>query len=172
MAALQISVISQTEFCIKQAQNALGIKLARPEIHFNVRGRAAGQFRYRRRFGKIIEPELRFNMTLLQDNEDAFLAEVVPHEVAHYVAYSHYGSSIKPHGPEWKGIMVAIFQCAPKVTHKFDVVAKPRRTFVYQCECDGKVHQLGVTRHRRILSNTARYLCRVCQTELSQMVPA
>lgn len=39
------------------------------------------------------------------DKSDALVQEVLCHEAAHIAAHHLYGSSIRPHGPEWKALM-------------------------------------------------------------------
>ena len=39
------------------------------------------------------------------EESDALVQEVLCHEAAHVAAHYLYGSSIRPHGPEWKALM-------------------------------------------------------------------
>lgn len=162
----QQAVIKQTRTCIQQAELALEGQFSCPEISFKLRGKAAGQFRYHKRYGKVFEPELRFNALLLEQNYLEFLAQVVPHEVAHFLAYTVFGTGIKPHGKEWRLIMEGIFKCDARVTHEFLVESKKGQTFEYRCHCENTKHQLGIIRHRRIMRGQARYLCRHCNSSL------
>jgi predicted SprT family Zn-dependent metalloprotease len=49
---------------------------------------------------------ININSILLQEHEE-LLKEVVCHEVAHVVAYLRHGKRALPHGREWKQFMVA-----------------------------------------------------------------
>lgn len=41
----------------------------------------------------------------VREESDALVQEVLCHEAAHVAAHHLYGSSIRPHGPEWKELM-------------------------------------------------------------------
>jgi predicted metal-dependent hydrolase len=41
----------------------------------------------------------------VREESDALVQEVLCHEAAHIAAHHLYGSSIRPHGPEWKALM-------------------------------------------------------------------
>jgi predicted metal-dependent hydrolase len=42
----------------------------------------------------------------VREESDALVQEVLCHEAAHIAAHHLYGSSIRPHGPEWKSLML------------------------------------------------------------------
>jgi SprT protein len=44
---------------------------------------------------------------LLLENQQAFIDEVVPHELAHLLVWKHFGR-VAPHGKEWKWMMEAV----------------------------------------------------------------
>ena len=79
--ALIETLLARVEACFVQAETRLGRTFPRPQVHCNMRGRAAGSAR-------LQTWELRFNPTLYQANQQAFLREVVPHEVAHLLVYA------------------------------------------------------------------------------------
>ena len=72
-----------------------------PEISFDLRGMAAGQANYR-------ENKIRLNRELLKKHEIDFIEQTVPHEYAHLVAYRKFGKRIRPHGKEWRSVMLAL----------------------------------------------------------------
>jgi len=47
---------------------------------------------------------IRIAQFVLEDS-DALVQEVLCHEAAHLAAHHLHGSSIRPHGPEWKALM-------------------------------------------------------------------
>ncbi|MBS1201819.1 MAG: hypothetical protein H6R22_328 [Chromatiaceae bacterium] len=126
---------------LRQAADWLGIRMPEPEICFDLRGRTAGQVR----FGRGRPCMIRYNLVLLRENTDAFLAETVPHEVAHLIAFARYGSRIRPHGSEWRAVMEYLG-------------AEP-----YHCGC--RNHRLSSIRHNRVLAGYT-YLCRRCSGPL------
>ncbi|WKE65138.1 SprT family zinc-dependent metalloprotease [Gallaecimonas kandeliae] len=140
--------------CFERAEARFGRLFKRPGVSLDLRGRAAGQAH----MGKGL---LRFNKALYQDNRQAFLDEVVPHEVAHWLAWQLHGSRIRPHGIEWQALMVELFGLAPKRTHDFEL---KERTFTYHCRC--RQHQLSVRRHNKVQRGDGQYQCRYCGQQL------
>jgi SprT protein len=127
------------------------------EIRFDLRGKSAGQVRIRPR-GRYL---IRYNLELLRRGGTDFLTRTVPHEVAHVIAHHRYGSSIQPHGPEWRAIMHDLGADASRC-HNYDVSGLTQRRlsyFDYQCGCMS--HRLSSIRHNRIAKGQ-RYLCRRC----------
>ncbi|WP_115717280.1 SprT family zinc-dependent metalloprotease [Gallaecimonas mangrovi] len=141
------------EACFVEAERQFGQAFPRPAITLDLRGRSAGQ-------AHMGKKQLRFNRTLYKANQAAFLAEVVPHEVAHWLAWQLYGGRIQPHGKEWQQLMQNLFGLHPKRTHDFDIQEK---TFTYHCHC--RQHQLTIRRHNKVLRGE-KYLCRYCKGAL------
>jgi SprT protein len=128
-----------------------------PRVLFDLRGQAAGQFRV----CAAGEPTIRYNRQLLARHEAEFLAQTVPHEVAHYLAYLRFGRGIRPHGREWQQIMQGL-GADPRRCHDFDVTdlaARRVRRHLYHCRCGE--HALTSIRHHRI-QRGASYVCRGC----------
>ena len=129
-----------------------------PTISYDLRGQSAGQANYRHNV-------IRLNRELLEKYTTDFIDQTVPHEFAHLVAYRVYGSRIKPHGNEWRSIMVAL-GATPSRTHKYEA-SKTRhlKKYMYKCNCQGKQHELTSIRHNRVRRG-AGYLCRACKSVL------
>ncbi len=161
MMPLQRQAKAQTLELLLQAQDQFKIRLPEVRITFDLRGRSAGMLRLPRSGAAVI----RYNAQLLTENDPQFIAQTIPHEVAHLVAMTLHGRGIRPHGAEWKAVMEA-FGAAPERCHQFDVSRPSRRRlrrFTYQCNC--REHQLSSIRHNRAQRGT-RYLCRHCKTSL------
>ena len=107
--------------------------------------------------------EIKFNRTLLLENSDEFIHQVVPHELAHLIVYQVFGR-VKPHGQEWQAVMTQLFNLPADTCHKFDVESVQGKMFAYQCEC--QTHYLTIRRHNRIQRDKIAYLCRKCQGKL------
>ena len=106
---------------------------------------------------------IKFNRTLLLENSDEFIRQVVPHELAHLIVYQVFGR-VKPHGQEWKAVMTQLFNLPADTCHQFDVESVQGKMFAYQCEC--QTHYLTIRRHNRIQRDKIAYLCRKCQGKL------
>ena len=131
-----------------------------PETAYDLKGQAAGQANYR-------ENRIRFNRDLLEKYTHEFVNQTVPHEFAHLVAYRKFGRTIKPHGLEWKSVMIAL-GVEPERTHGFKVAPSRRlKRFVYRCECPDSAYELTSIRHNRIQRGGV-YLCKKCQSPLQQ----
>ncbi len=159
---MQQQVIAQVQACLLIAANQLNKNFAMPTITFNQRGKIAATAR-------LQTNEIRFNPVLLADNLSEFLAEVVPHEVCHLLAYQLYGR-VKPHGKEWQQLMRQVFNTQPHTYHKMNVAKVAGKTFNYRCEC-GPV-ALSIRRHNKVKKGKQQYICRKCQTILSPQLHA
>lgn len=153
-----------TEYWIGRAREITGAsarRLSVPEVHFDLRGRAAGQTVFARRTRRC---HIRLNRRLLASHPTQMLEQTVPHEVAHVVIYRLHSHRVKPHGPEWKALM-----------HAFGVDASPCHTlpaepsrqlkrYRYVCRCDEPVWLTSI-RHKRARAGTD-YICRSCGARL------
>lgn len=138
--------------------------IPRPLIRFDLRGRAAGQVRIH----QARTWEIRYNPTLLAQNPEDFLAQTLPHEVAHLVVYRLFGRQIRPHGPQWRAVMT-FFGAPPERCHRYDltgVSTRSVRRYDYRCGC--RVHRLSSIRHNRIGAGGV-YLCRHCGEALTRV---
>lgn len=146
----------KVENCYLQAESKLKRHFIRPKVSLTQRGKSAGSAR-------LQQNELRFNATLLQENVDHFILQTVPHEVAHLLVYQLYGRT-KPHGNEWKNIMIGVFNRPPEVTHHYNVTNVEGKRYVYRCGCQD--HSLTVRRHNNIQRQKTTYICQRCRETL------
>lgn len=150
-------VIQKVEQCISHASAYFEQRFHSPKISFKQRGKIAG-------CARLQLNELRFNPVLLSDNVDAFLEEVVPHEVCHLLAYTLFGK-VRPHGKEWKSLMLKLFNLKGQTYHQMDVTKVKGKCFNYRCEC-GPI-ELGIRRHNKVIRGKQSYICRKCRTPLT-----
>lgn len=123
-----------------------------PKVNFNQRGKIAG-------CARLQMNELRFNPILLDDNVDAFLKEVVPHEVCHLLTFKLFGK-VRPHGKEWQNLMQMLFDLEGQTYHQMDVTKVKGKIFHYECGC-GPI-ELSIRRHNKVVRNKQTYICRKC----------
>jgi SprT protein len=155
--------------------------LPTPQVDFSLRGKAAGQARWSlvpaARKGSPHNPvhqldhhrphlSLRFNREAYDLAPDWVLQQTVPHEVAHLITRLRWGTSVRPHGPEWQSVMRDCFGLVPKRTHSIPLTAARRvaARFRYVCAC--REYQLTRIRHHRILRGQQGYACPHCRAPL------
>ena len=156
---LEYLVLDKLSALQKEVRRVFGVTV-NPEIAFDLRGRAAGQANYQK-------DKIRFNRDLLEKYTDEFVSQTVPHEFAHLVAYTKFGRRIRPHGAEWKSVMIAL-DVKPVRTHSFEVMpARRLKRFPYKCNCPGLLHELSTIRHNRIQRGRL-YICKKCGKALWQ----
>ncbi|SHE57753.1 SprT protein [Modicisalibacter ilicicola DSM 19980] len=131
--------------------------LPRPPAWLDLRGKCAGQAHFGR-------SGLRFNPVLLGENRLAFLVEVVPHEMAHWLVHHlEGGEAMRPHGREWQGVMRGLYGLEPRATHRFDTRTASPAPHRYACAC--RSHYFSKRRHR--LAHAGKhYVCRQCRQRL------
>ena len=157
LTPVQQQILTRIEDCYQQAEIYFKRPFARPLTQFTLRGRSAGT-------AHLQQNRLRFNPVLLRENSEAFLAEVVPHEISHLLCFQLFGKT-KPHGREWQSIMLKLFKVSPNTTHSFDTQSVKGKDFEYRCAC-GPV-RLSIRRHNKVLRGETRYLCKRCHTHLT-----
>lgn len=150
--ALQQAVMRCLREKLQLANQRLGTHYTEPVISYRQRGTSAGTAWLR-------EWEIRINPVLLLENGQAFIDEVIPHELAHLLVYQRFGKTA-PHGAQWQWIMSQILDVAPHRTHRFSTHSVSGKTFSYRCDC--QTHQLTLRRHNRVARGESEYRCRQC----------
>lgn len=103
------------------------------------------------------------NLTLMQENEDEFMRETIPHEVAH-IFQMHINDRSPSHGTLWKRLMRQ-FGIKPQRCHSYDTTKSGRntKTYLYMCAC--RPHRLSNLIHNRIVKGQKRS-CKRCKRVL------
>ena len=131
---------------------------AQIEVGFRLCGHAAGTASHK-------PPAIQYNATLLEKYKSDFIDSIVPHEVAHLVVHALYKKRVKPHGREWKEVVVRLGG-RPDATHEFETSAARRlRRYYYECGCEA-LHPFIAKSHRRARNGAVRYTCRKCKERL------
>jgi SprT protein len=151
-----------TRHFIREAQGIFSRRFEPVAVLFDLSGTSAGMFKVQGRHCCI-----RYNPWIFAGHFEEHLADTVPHEVAHFIVHEVFGRrGVKPHGEEWRTLMVA-FGANPRATFQLDLEGIPcrrQRTHAYRCDC--QQHEVSTTRHNRILRGAGRYHCRHCEAEL------
>ena len=158
---LKLQAQQRLQYCHQLAEQQLQRRFPLPTLSFDQRGRIAGSAR-------LQSNHIRLNAVLLADNPDEFMHEVIPHEFCHLLVWQLHGRGslfgrVRPHGPQWKGLMKSLFNLNGTSTHRMDISKVAGRQFPYHCQC-GPV-QLSIRRHNRIQKGVV-YHCRRCQQAL------
>lgn len=152
---------------VDQASVFLHCTFPEPRVNYRQRGTAAGSAR-------LHDWEIRLNPVLLIENQQAFIDEVIPHELAHLLVYHQFGK-VAPHGKEWRYIMETVFKVPANRTHQFSVrsvlmQSVCSKTFVYCCHC--QQHELSIRQHNKVLRGKSCYVCRQCGERLTFLNPS
>ena len=134
-------------------------------IRCDLRGKSAGQFRCYND-GQLI---IRFNLQIAELQPDIFIQETVPHEVAHLITWLCHGAGVRPHGAEWRSVMLYFGYAKAQRCHNFSLSVKASRQqarWHYRCQC--QEHWISTTRHNRI-GRGLQYYCRRCHSELTSL---
>ncbi|MFZ4835589.1 SprT family zinc-dependent metalloprotease [Rouxiella sp. Mn2063] len=151
--ALQQAVMRCLREKLQLANQALGTDYPEPDVSYQQRGTTAGT-------AWLQDWKIRLNPVLLQENQQQFIDEVVPHELAHLLVYRRFGRKAAPHGKEWQWMMEQVLGVSASRTHQFEISSVQSKTYPYLCGCGD--HQLTIRRHNRVLRKEAEYRCRRC----------
>jgi SprT protein len=128
-----------------------------PLLHFDLAGTTAGRAYYQFRC-------IRLNPILLLENESNFIHRTVAHECAHLIAFEMHGPIIRPHGPEWKDVMVML-GLDPKRCHNYDTSrARVRRQRFYRYGCNCRAIWKSGRTHFRIQRRELSMTCSWCNS--------
>ncbi|PLP28228.1 SprT family protein, partial [Klebsiella michiganensis] len=108
--ALQQAVMRSLRENLAKANLKLGRSYPEPVLVYQQRGTSAGT-------AWLEKNEIRLNPVLLLENQQAFIDEVVPHELAHLLVWKHFGR-VAPHGKEWKWMMESVLGVPALRTHR------------------------------------------------------
>src|SRR5574343_319604 len=126
-----------------------------PEIRFDLKGKAAGQYIHKF-YNEVHEHIIRFNPEIYVNNKEKF-EQTVAHEVAHLFAFAYNDTG---HGKIWKQIMKYVFNREHNRCHSYDMSnvsnTKKREVVIYKCKCS--THEIGVVKHRNLLKQPHRKL--------------
>lgn len=179
LSALQRLAINELERCLSLSERYFQRSFELDAVSFSLRGRSAGQFRAKvgRSTGpdsaKVTFNEIRLNASMLEAYGQRFITETIGHEVAHFIVFQLYGRNVRPHGKEWQSVMSEVLRQKPEVTHQYDTKpARRLKRYEYGCACRGRVHELTSIRHKKVINQQARYLCRHCHSPIAARAEA
>ncbi|MCW9710357.1 SprT family zinc-dependent metalloprotease [Avibacterium sp. 21-586] len=153
---LNMQILRQLRHYLQLAEQYFQRTFPIPTVNYQLRGVKAG-------VAYLQKNEIRFNRTLLLENPEYFLQQIIPHELAHLIVYQVFGR-VAPHGREWKTIMETVFCQPAEIYHNLDIKSVQGKTFTYRCAC--RTHDLSLRRHNKVQKQSAVYFCRECKQAL------
>lgn len=153
---LNLQILRKLKSCIQIAEQYFQRTFVMPELDYKLRGVKAG-------VAFLQQNRISLNRTLLLQNQQIFIEQTVPHELAHLIVYQVFGR-VKPHGKEWQFVMEELFNCKASIYHQFDVSQVQQKRFTYQCQC--QQHQLSIRRHNKVQRGEVAYFCLNCKGKL------
>ena len=146
-------ILHHLEHCYQRAEQHFGRRFERPRVTLDLRGQKAG-------VAYLYRNLLRFNAQMYRDHRDDFLQQTVPHEAAHLIAHALYGERIRPHGPEWQGLMTGLFGLPARRCHDYPVPQRRGPRYLYRCGCPE--HIPFTPQRHALVRRGRRYQCRRC----------
>ena len=130
-----------------------------PKVTYEDKGRVAG-------YANFYEGKLNFSPTLLSENTEHFIENIIPHEVCHLVTRAMY-PHCQSHGQDWKQVMRQL-GVPPTRCHQYDVsnVARKRNTQTFKYRCGCRTMELSKIMHNKIQRGSKR-LCKQCRGKVS-----
>ncbi|WP_340615476.1 SprT family zinc-dependent metalloprotease [Xenorhabdus entomophaga] len=154
--SLQQAVMRTMRQKLALASDFLQNSFPEPNVTYRQRGTIAGSAR-------LQDWEIRLNPVLLIENQQAFIDQVIPHELAHLLVYHQFGK-VAPHGKEWRFFMETVLKVPANRTHQFSVNSVRSKMFTYICHC--QQHELTIRQHNKVLKGKSCYVCRQCGEKL------
>ena len=119
--ALQQAVMRCLREKLQLARRHFAVEFPEPSIVYQQRGTSAGT-------AWLQSWEIRLNPVLLLENQQPFIDEVVPHELAHLLVFRQFGR-VAPHGREWRWMMESVLLTPASRTHRFETASVQSKTF-------------------------------------------
>lgn len=148
---LKAKVLRRLDELIIEANKLFKRSFNSPKVMFYLRGTTAGK-------ADLTNNVVILNHVLLVENQEEFMTDTIPHELAHLITLAMFGRKASAHGKEWKAVMRAL-GVEPTRTHSLDVSSVSTR-HEYRCAC--KKFQLSTVRHNKA-ARGAEFLCPKCK---------
>lgn len=169
-AGIRMAARERIAHFVELANQELSAGLSMPTCSFDLRGTTAGKAltgKVSKLPGgkRVIERmwHVQLNAVLIMENYETFMADIIPHEVAHLVTRKLHGSKVAAHGPEWQQVMRA-FGLQPKRCHSMDVSnARAVQSFELACSC--KTFELPLGKFKKALRGIV--ICAKCKGPLA-----
>jgi len=145
----------RVRYFVDKGNDVFDTDLPMPVVLFKKRGSCAGTAWY-------LHLQLDFNATLMLDNWDEYMNNVIPHEVAHLLKEHKYGYGKgrirSAHGTQWQAVMRGI-GATPSRTHNMDtsLTAIHRKKYMYTCTVCNSELVVGPRVHQKMNIESAGY---------------
>jgi SprT protein len=131
------------------------------DVAFSLRSsRRLGTFMFQPRIDKM---SLKFNPAVIDVHGEEKYLSVVRHEFGHMITRMIYGSSVRPHGPEWKQVMRKLGDKNPRATTgDFNIKIEVKSPFIVKCGCPGDKGKHRVSESMYLKFKEIKHICKRC----------
>jgi SprT protein len=156
-AALKARVTAKVNESVAKINTAHGITMRPISVRYDINSARLG--------GQAIPSQnvIRINPVFLNTHTEHYIAQVIPHEVAHLAVDRIHGrirlgrGKISHHGPEWQAMMtrtlgLAADRCHAMVAPEGVVHGKQKTKYVYRCPGCGQSLVVGPKHHKNLKS--------------------
>ncbi len=134
------------------------------KIELGIRGACAGRAYYS-------QNKIKLNEQLFRENEDDFIRNTIPHEVAHLISFALHGANGRGHGRHWREVMRKLGVEDSARCHFYHTTpARKVRFFPMSCACASGCNVSSIVANR--IKRGYAYRCKRCKQTLVTSIVA
>lgn len=107
---------------------------------------------------------IRINLEVAMNNQEHFLSQTVPHEVAHLIDFKETGTS--NHGRNWMKVMIKLGKEPDRCTSYENQIENPRTPFEYKCKGCNSIFSVS----KKVHETMGHRVCRNCGSKEFELI--
>lgn len=157
--------IKDIDLLIKETIDKVNYEFALPDPNFTITWEWSNRMTSTRGYARCAQRFIKFSRPLFERSKIEGRKRCVVHETCHILAHELFGPQIKPHGSEWKDLMIF---CGEKPLRCHSVnrtgLYRPQTRVAAFCGCKG-IHWITKNRSTR-MKKGQNYICNKCKATL------